>query len=90
MYVAYSLCPLLLECVLMCAFMYKCVSAVFFPVCHGSGLALVRKPFGNNSALIIGNPLFLGTGCPSFNMITVTTVAISVDTELQVNKGERQ
>lgn len=32
----------------------------------------------------------LGTGCPSCNMITVTTVAITVATELQVNKGEER
>lgn len=49
-----------------------------------------RGPFGNNGGLLSGVPCFpfLGTGCPSCNMITVTTVAIAVATQLQVNKME--
>lgn len=51
-----------------------------------------REPFGNNSGILLGIPCFpvLGTGCPSCNMITVTTAAITVATELQVNKGTEE
>lgn len=49
-----------------------------------------REPFGNNGGLLLGIPCFpfLGTGCPTCNMITVTTAAITVATEPQVNKEE--
>ena len=46
----------------------------------------MRGPFGNNGGLLLGVPcllLILRTGCPSCNMITVTTIALV--TLLQVN-----
>lgn len=58
-------------------------------VCYGRRVAL-KEPFGNNSGSLLGIPCFpfLRTSCPRCNMITVTTVAITVATGLQVNKGE--
>lgn len=60
-------------------------------VCYESRAA-PNKPFGNNSGLLLGIPCFpfLGTSCPSCNMITVTTIAVTVATELQVNKEEEE
>lgn len=66
--------------------MFLCVSVM------GAEQHRERQPFGNNGCLLLGIPcfLFLRTGCPSCNTITVTTTSITVATELQVNKREEE
>lgn len=90
---ACCLCSHLCVCVHYRASMCMCVRGVLFLyglVCE-SEVAL-REPFGNNSGLLLGIPCFpfLGTSCSRCNMITVTTAAIAVATDLQVNKGEEE
>lgn len=74
-----------------CAFLRVSVCGlVLCCVCYESRAA-PNKPFGNNIGLLLGIPCFpfLGTSCPSCNMITVTTIAVTVATE-QVNKEEEE
>lgn len=95
--VAHTVCACLFAhfpvCVRICSFTNECVSDVLILAASARSCVCVclteREPFGNNSSVSLGIPCFppLGTGCPSCNTITVTTVAITVTTEPQVNKG---
>ena len=75
-------------------FLHECVSGVFILAASARSCVCVcvsprESLLGTIAAFhweSLVSPL-LRTGCPSCNMITVTTVAITVTTEPQVNKG---